>query len=151
MIRTLLVALLLFSAAPASAAAQPVAMRTGSVVLPAGYTHVAFGGTDSSPGYFERTGGGFMVHYDIGGMAGIHMSELRRAECVWYVEHEVNGRRAYTGVVREGGGRRIITTIMGKPGEFGSVPANFTADVLDDRDVAEFMLIVGSYVPAPQR
>jgi hypothetical protein len=47
--------------------------------------------------------------------------------------------------------RQIVTTIMGKQDEHWSVPANFTADVGSDRDVAEFMLIVGSYVPAPPR
>jgi hypothetical protein len=144
MLRALLLALLLCWATPA--AAQQTAMRTGTIVLPQGYTHRPLNGTDSSPGSFVRADGGFTVHYDIGGMAGTHMSPYRRAECTWYVEHRVDGRRAYTGMIVSEGRRRIITTIMGER-ERWSTPANFTADVRGDRDVAEFMLIVGSYVP----
>ncbi|HYH82643.1 MAG TPA: hypothetical protein VEX86_22820 [Longimicrobium sp.] len=146
MTRAFLLAVLLCCASPG--AAQRVAMRTGSVVLPAGYTHVSFRGTDSSPGRFLRAQGGFAIEYDIGGMAGLHMGAHRRAECAWYVEHQVDGRPAYTGMVVAEGRRLIITTIMGKQDEHWSVPANFTAEARGERDVAEFMLIVGSYVPA---
>ena len=148
MIRALLLALLLCWAVPA--AAQRTAMRTGTIVLPKGYTHHPLNGTDSSPGTFVRADGGFTVHYDIGGMAGNHMGAHRRAECAWYVEHRVNGRPAYTGMIVGEGRRRLVTTIMGER-ERWSTPANFTADVSSDRDVAEFMPIVGSYVPRPRQ
>ncbi|HEU4561731.1 MAG TPA: hypothetical protein VFS20_28155 [Longimicrobium sp.] len=143
MMRALLLSLVLCWAAPA--AAQRVEMRTGSVVLPRGYTHLTLRGTDSSPGSFVRAEGGFTVHYDIGGMAGTHMGPHRRAECTWLIEHRVDGRTAYTGMMESEGRRRIVTTIMGEGGRW-SFPANFTADVRGDRDVTEFMLIVGSYV-----
>ena len=143
MIRALLLALLLCWAVPA--AAQRTGMRTGTIVLPQGYTHRPVNGTDSSPGSFVRAAGGFTVQYDIGGMAGNHMGAHRRAECTWYVEHRVEGRPAYTGMIVSEGRRRLVTTIMGE-GRW-STPANFTADVSSERDVAEFMLIVGSYVP----
>ena len=149
MIRALVLSLLLCWAAPT--AAQRVEMRTGSVVLPQGYTHHPVRGTDSSPGSFVRAAGGFTVHYDIGGMAGTHMGPLRRAECVWFIEHRVNGRTAYTGMTESEGGRQIVTTIMGGGDGRWAFPANFTADVRGDRDVAEFMLIVGSYVARTQR
>ncbi len=131
------------------APAQRVEMRTGTVVLPQGYTHRPLRGTDSSPGSFVRADGGFTVHYDIGGMAGTHMGPHRRAECAWFIEHQVNGRRAYTGMLESEGRRQIVTTIMDQPRGRAS-PANFTADVRGDRDVAEFMLITGSYVARPR-
>ena len=143
MIRALLIALLLCWTAPA--AAERVEMRTGTVVLPQGYIHRQLRGTDSSPGSFVRADGGFTVHYDIGGMAGTHMGPHRRAECTWFVEHQVDGHRAYTGMTESEGRRRIVTTIVGDTRGM-LFPANFTADVRGERDVAEFMLIVGSYV-----
>jgi hypothetical protein len=67
-------------------------------------------------------------------------------------EHRVNGYLAYTGLYEEEGRRRIATTIHGDGREPGfTLPANFTADVDDERDVAEFILITSTYRPtAPQ-
>jgi hypothetical protein len=144
MLRALLIALLLCQAAPA--VAQRIEMHPGTVVLPQGYAHRPQQGRDSWPGSFVRADGGFTVHYDIGAMAGTHMGPHRRAECAWYVEHEVAGRPAWTGVIEHDGRRRIVTTIMDDPQGY-MTPANFFAEVSGDRDVAEFMLIVASYVP----
>lgn len=146
MLRALLLALLLCQAAPVMA--QRIEMHTGTAAPPQGYAHQPRQGRDSFPGSFVRTGDGFTVHYDIGWMAGLQMGPHRRAECVWYVEHEVGGIPAFTGMIEEEGRRRIITTIGDGPPTQSS-PANFTAYVGGDRDVAEFMVIVASYVPKP--
>ena len=147
MLRALLLALLLCQAAPA--VAQRTEMQPGTAVLPQGYTHQPRQGRDSSPGSFVRTADGFTVHYAIGGMAGIHMAPQRRAECAWYVEHEVAGRPAYTGLIEREGRRQIATTIMDESNGYLN-QANFFAEVGSDRDVAEFMLIVASYIPKPR-
>jgi hypothetical protein len=141
-IRWVLIACLLGCASPALG--QRVEMRTGSIMLLPGYAHQAYRGTDSAPGVIQRSDGTLVINYDIGGMAGIHMSPERRPECAWLIEHTVNGLRAYTGMIIQGTRREVITTILS---DFVRMPANFTAEVHDDRDLAEFMVIVGSYVP----
>ena len=146
MLRALLLALLLCQAVPAMA--QRADLRVGTVVLPQGWVHQALRGVDSTPGRFVRPGGGFTVHYDIGHLAGTQMGRHRRAECIWYFEHEVGGIPAFTGMIEEEGRRRIITTIGDVPRRESTL-ANFSAYVGGERDVAEFMMIVSTYVPSP--
>lgn len=132
----------------ASAAAQ-VQMPTGTISLPATFTLRPLRGTDSSPGTIVRAGGGMVIQYDIGGMAGSWVVPARKESFLWMTAHEVDGRVAYTGLARDSAGvRTIATTILGESRDDAwTLPANFSAEVRDERDVAEFMAIVTSYRP----
>lgn len=122
-----------------------VDLRAGDIVLIAGYTHRPLRGTDSYPGSFVRRDSTFRIDYDIGGMAGTQMHPGRRSECIWFIEHQVDGRPAYTGVFMDGSSRRIATTIHVLGGPRRVDPANFQAEIRSEQDVAEFMLIAASY------
>jgi hypothetical protein len=149
---------------------QRVALPTGTLTLPAGYTHEALRGTDSYPGVIRRADGGVVIHYDIGPMAGARVHPSRRGEYRWFVEHEVGGHRAYTALFVRDGRRRIATTVLGDAGSEAlgdplALPANFEAELRGgadgaregdereggEREVAEFMLIVTSYQPNRRR
>jgi hypothetical protein len=108
-------------------------------------------GTDSAPGVIRRADSSLVIHYDIGAMAGVRVHPGRRRDFAWFIEHEVGGRRAYSGLILADGRRQLATTVLGDSREAWSLPANFVADVRSERDVAEFMLVVSSYRPANER
>lgn len=144
--RLLLTMLLLASASPI--AAQRTELQTGTITLLPGFRLSMLEGVDSAPGRILRSDSSFVIHYDIGEMAGTLVSPERRGRYLWIIEHEVDGRRAYTALYQRHGKRRIATTIYGSGDEIWKLPANFVADVTRDQDIAEFLLIAGSYRPA---
>ena len=137
----------------AAAVHAQVTMPTGTISLPATFTLRPLRGTDSSPGTIVRAGGGLVIKYDIGGLAGTWVVPAISANFLWMTSHEVNGHVAYTALARDSAGvRTIATTILGESkDDIWSLPANFSADVRDERDVAEFMAIVTSYRPRPRK
>ena len=120
----------------------------GQITLPPQYTMRQTGTIDSVMGVIKCPRG-IVIEFDIGHMAGIHMHERRKAECEWYIEHTIAGQLAFTGVRRVEGKRRIITTTYGELP--ASEPANFWADVRNEKDVATFLAIVTTYKPPPRR
>lgn len=126
---------------------QQVAIRPGTLTLPVGFTHRAQRGTDSYPGRITASDGSLVIEYDIGPMAGARVHPSRRADFVWFIEHEVGGYPAYTGLHRREGRQQLATTVLGTGSDPLSLPANFEATVGDARDVAAFMVIVTSYRP----
>ena len=118
----------------------------GEITLPPQYTIRKTGTIDSVMG--EITGPkGFVIGFDIGIMAGIHMHESRKAECEWFIDHTIGGQRAFTGLRVVKGKRRITTTTYSEPLTSSGNPANFWADVRDEKDVALFLTIVMTYQP----
>jgi hypothetical protein len=132
---------------PLPAAGQRVVIATGTLSLPVGFAVHERRGTDSYPGVILRADSSLAIHYDIGAMAGARVHPSHRDDYVWFVEHRVGGLRAYTGLSTRDGRRQIATTILGDGQEAWTLPANFEAEVRDERDVAEFALIVASYQP----
>ena len=112
------------------------------MTLPPGFTHQAQRGTDSYPGRIVAQDSSLVIHYDIGFLAGARVNPSRRSDFLWFLEHEVNGYRAYSGVFLEGQDRRLATTVIGDGSDPRSFPANFVASVRGEREVAAFMLIV---------
>ena len=119
--------------------------RYGTFETPAGFSFQHTGTIDSFRGKVTREGDGFTISFDIGGMAGIHMHESRRRDCTFYREHYINGIPAYTCIKRVDKGQEIATTIC----DLKRVkdPANFWAEITNDSDIAEFLLIVSTYKP----
>ena len=136
---------------PTPSHAQRVTIAAGSLELPSGFVVRELRGTDSHPGRILRADSTLVIHYDIGAMAGARAHPSHRASYAWLTEHVVLGRRAYTGMREQDGRRRIVTTILGESRDAMSLPANFEAEVRDERDVAEFMFVVTSYSPDARR
>lgn len=147
--RRLLLSVLLWW--PSQAMTQQVELPTGTLTLPSGFTHQGQRGTDSYPGLIVAGDSSLLIHYDIGPMAGARAHPGRRTEFLWFLEHEVNGYQAYSGVLLKDGDRRLITTVLGQGSHPLALPANFEASIQGDREVAAFMLIVTSYRPRPGR
>ena len=146
--RLLLLTLLLWL--PRQVMSQQVNFPTGTLTLPHGFTHPAQQGTDSYPGLIVAEDSSLVIHYDIGPMAGARVHPSRRGDFQWFLEHEVNGYQAYTGVFEKGPERRLATTVLGE-GRTLALPANFETTIRGERELAAFMLIVSSYRPRPNK
>lgn len=134
-----------------SARAQQVVLKTGSIVLPPGFTHQGRQGTDSYMGRITAPDSSLVIQYDIGFSAGARVHPARRSDFMWFLEHEVNGNRSYSGMVVRDGDRRIATTVLGEGSDPMALPANFEASVRGERDVAAFMAIVMTYRPRTRK
>ncbi len=104
------------------------------------------GTTDSFMGTLTRKTDGFRIMFDVGFMAGVRMSDRKKAQCTFYRRHTIGGLPASTGIERVAEGQRISTTI-GYDSKTQRSPANFWADLRKDSDIAEFMLVVTTYKP----
>ncbi|HEV7239176.1 MAG TPA: hypothetical protein VGQ36_08035 [Thermoanaerobaculia bacterium] len=113
----------------------------GHLELPPGYVVYHIPTLDSQAGEVEGPDH-FTLRFDIGHMAGTHMFEARKSECQWFLQHTVGEQRAFTGVVESNGKRQIMTTVMTEP---STIPANFSAMVRSEKDVALFLTIVATY------
>jgi hypothetical protein len=122
---------------------RPYPWFPGEIVLPPQHSMRRTGTIDSDMGEISGPRG-FVVHFDIGYMAGTHMHERRKKECEWYIEHTISGNKAFTGMRRVEGKRRVTTTILDNP---LYSPANFWTDVRSEKDLATFFAIVGTYKP----
>lgn len=113
----------------------------GTLQVPEEYELHA-GATNSLMGTLTRKSDGFTIHFDIGTMAGTHISMVNKDKFALFRVHTVGNNAAYTGIERANGSQTVVTTISA-----GSFPANFWADFTRDEDLQEFTLIVNSYAP----
>jgi hypothetical protein len=114
----------------------------GKLTLPPKFKIERTGTIDSDKGEISGPRR-FVVHYDVGFMAGTHMSPEQGKTCLWYMEHTIGGAPAYTGVRTLHGRREIVTTIWTR--DLTTEPANFWAEIRNEQDVATFMAIVSTY------
>ena len=73
------------------------------------------------------------------------MGKSQQRDCTFFRAHQVSGITAYTGIQHSDGGQKITTTIYDP--KLRQAQANFWADITKDSDIAEFLLIVSTYVP----
>ena len=131
--RAILAAAVLVCCMPLSAMTQRVRIETGTVSPPTGFTVHERRGTDSHPGTIVRADSSLVIHYDIGAMAGARAHPSHRKQYLWLAEHRVSGRLAYTGLTVREGRRWLVTTVLGDSRDAWTLPANFEADVRDER------------------
>jgi hypothetical protein len=148
-VRLLLLTLLVWW--PSRAVTQQVVLPTGTLTLPPGFTHQAQRGTDSYPGLIVAQDSSLVIQYDIGPMAGARVHPGRRSDFLWFLEHDVNGYQAYSGMFLKGRHRYLATTILGQGGDPLALPANFEAMIRGEREQAAFLLIVATYRPGAGR
>ena len=128
--------------------AETYDVRDGTFEAPEGFVFKHTGTKDSFMGTLTRRADGFTITFDVGWMAGVHMSDAKKPDCTFYRRHSVGGIPASTGIQRAAAGRRITTTVDYDRAT-NRQPANFWAEVRDESDVAEFLLIVTTYKAKP--
>jgi hypothetical protein len=102
------------------------------------------GTTDSFMGTLTRKSDGFTISFDIGKMAGTHMHDGKKEKCTFFRKHSIGALPATTGIEDVPDGPRIVTTVDYDP-ETRRDPANFSAVIRNDSEVADFLLIVTTY------
>ena len=129
------------------ATAEVYDVRYGTFEAPAGFHFEHTGTLDSFRGSLTREADGFTISFDIGSMAGTHMGESRQRDCTFYRSHRVSGIPAFTGIQRASAGMKITTSIYDPAHPGTPAPANFWADIKSESDIADFLLIVSTYMP----
>jgi hypothetical protein len=83
----------------------------GTFEAPDDFAFKHTGTIDSFRGTLTRKSDGFTISFDIGLMAGTHMSPSKKEKCVFYRTHKINDSFAFTGIERTNGTKTIATTI----------------------------------------
>lgn len=130
-----------------SALADTHDVGLGTIVAPEDFGFEK-GATDSVLGKLTRKSNGFIINFDVGGMAGIHMHDGEKAKCTFYRNIRVGGLPASLGIEPIADAQRITISI-GDVVKMQQSPANFWADIRKDSDIAEFMLIVTTFKLKP--
>ncbi len=152
--RTLILFLTIFFAQPSIGDTHDVSY--GTIETPSDFSFKRTGTIDSFRGTLTRDSDSFEIFFDIGSMAGAHMTLSSKDKCVFYRTSKINGVFSYTGIEEIEGKTKITTTIWDFPELFRLrreghqrfmkiPPANFWAYITDPKDLIEFMLIVSSY------
>ncbi len=119
-------------------------IRLGTIEVPEDFVFTHTGTKDSFMGTLARKSDGFTIHFDVGGMAGVHMHEGKQALCTYFRKTRIGELPAVTGIEPVAKGQRITISI-GDAVKAHQSPANFWADITQPSDIAEFVLIVTSY------
>jgi hypothetical protein len=161
--RTSILLIASLAACPASGAIYDVG--DGSFDAPDDFVFHQTGTADSFMGTLTRKSGDFLITFDIGFMAGAHMSPERQERCLFFRESRINGHFACTGIEKAGEKTKITTTIYDRPeqlrrrkqaldsknipdlGKNSPAPANFWATIANDSDIVDFLLVTASYKP----
>jgi hypothetical protein len=143
--KTLIIALMAISLAR-TALAETHDVGSGTFEASEDFVFKRTGTKDSFMGILTRKSDGFTITFDVGFMAGVHMSDSKKAKCTFYRRHSIGGIPASTGIEHVADGARI-TTSLDYDSKIQRAPANFWADIRKDSDIAEFMVIVTTYKP----
>jgi hypothetical protein len=81
----------------------------GTVLIPQGFSMIA-GGIDSAAGVLRRRTDGFTIEYDVGYMAGTHMTPAKGRDCVHFRQCQISGLYCSIGIDVSNGVKRITTT-----------------------------------------
>ncbi|HET9216150.1 MAG TPA: hypothetical protein VFR18_04175 [Terriglobia bacterium] len=129
----------------------------GAIVLLSGYKHQKIQGTDSFPGRIRKDNG-LEIEYDIGGLTGNFaeqiLSRTSGKKPAWSKEQTMRGMRVVTVLTTD---RWLIVTFSSLPPGLGrssqgvwALPANFSAKVNSDEDIADMLSMIMTYSPASQ-
>lgn len=124
-----------------------------SIRLLPGYTIRQGQGDDSYFGEIHRQSDDFTISIDIGTMAGRYADPEKSQRYDWIIRQEINNRTVWTAFkkslerigLQEGPGSVVEKRIFFVT--FIKEQANFSAGVSSERDVAEMLLMVLSYIP----
>lgn len=145
----------------AAAAAETHDLQFGTIEAPEDFVFKRTGTVDSFMGTLTRKSDGFTITFDVGWVSGKLMHESRKAKRTYLRQHRIGGLSASTGIedITAGGvfgnvpdGQLIATTVnIDSKTERDPEPANFWAPIRTNSDVADFLLIVGTYKAKPNK
>lgn len=115
-----------------------------SVSVPSQFKNKRTGTIDSDMGELSRRN--FTVFYDIGYMAGTHITDRNTRNSSYFTMGAYNGYKTYIGLRKEGDKDQLVITIW-DPNEESSMPANFWAYVKSEKDVKDMITIVMNFQP----
>jgi hypothetical protein len=130
----------------------------GGVKLLEGYRYKRSRSVDTINGLIYKEGG-LSIAFESGINEGHAVDPKERKNYVWYREQEINGHKVFLALAQSGVGTRwepekprgskptriLIVTF---PGKFGPMDAaNFYAEVLDDKEIGDMLLMVLTFDP----
>jgi hypothetical protein len=133
---------------------KTIDLRIGTIQLPPEFSEKRTGTIDSRKGEISRSDPLFVITYDIGAMAGLHMHPMKKGSCLWFKEQMVAGQKCYMGMKKKGEDKIVAISILRSDGQIGNpwiYPANFWATVTTDEDIEHLKQIALSYVPKPKK
>ena len=142
----ILILTLLAIALAVPAFAKPLDVNYGTLEVPDDFVFTKTGTMDSFRGTLVRKSDNFTITFDIGKMAGTAMTESKKATCTYFRRHRIGAFSATTGIETISG-KSQITTTFDYDSKTERAPANFWATISKDTDIADFLLIIGSYQP----
>jgi len=130
----------------------------GGVKLLEGYRYKRSRSVDTINGLIYKEGG-LSIEFESGISEGYAVDPKELKNYIWYREQEINGHKVFLALTQSGvgtrwepekprrsGSRHIL--IVTFPGKFGPMDAaNFHAEVLNDTEIADMLLMVLTFDP----
>jgi hypothetical protein len=138
------------SKSPAPARSEAVDLEVGTIQLLPSFSEKRTGTIDSRRGEITRENPPFVITYDIGAMAGLHMRPKLEGECLWFKEQIMANQKCYIGMKQKGTDKILTISIVPSDGQIKepwTYPANFWATVKTDEDIEQMKQIALSYLP----
>jgi hypothetical protein len=148
-VKSLLLFLLAIIVIASPAFAETRDVFYGTIEVPDDFVFQHTGTLDSFMGTLTRQSDGFTILFDLGGMPGVHRLVAKKEGYAYFRSHRVGGLPACTRIERTAKGQELTTLIL-QDGKVASCLANFRALIGKDSDIADFLLIVGTYRPKAQ-
>ncbi|KQB98819.1 hypothetical protein [Pedobacter sp. Hv1] len=117
-------------------------LGSASVSVPSQFKNKRTGTIDSDMG--ELSSGDFKIFYDIGYMAGTHITDRNTRNSSYFTVGTYNGYKTYIGLRKEGDKDQLIITIW-EPNQERSMPANFWAYIKSEKDINDMITIVMNF------
>lgn len=149
-----LIILLLFLAAPAGAFDEPY----GGIKLLDGYKFKRSSTIDTINGIIYKDGG-LNIEFESGISEGYAVNPKDKNKYIWYREQIVNGHKVMLALTKSGVGtvwksensrssKQYNILMVTFPGRFGpNDAANFYAEVLNEKEIADMLLMVLTFDP----
>ncbi len=122
-----------------------------SLTLLSGYKHTKLQGIDSIVGRIESKTSKFAIFYDIGAMAGNYANEQDKKTVAWSREQQINGSRARFLLVKNNGAGALLVTFTPLNNKSFDGPANFSAPLTKQSDLADALLMFTTFRWKPQK
>jgi hypothetical protein len=133
----------------------------GNIKLLEGYKYKQEPGTDALIGIIAKDGG-LTIEFESGLQQGYAADLKKKHKYIWYQEQIVNGHKVVLALTKSGVGtvwkpeksrslRDPKVLIITFPGRFGPNDAtNFWAEVLNDQEIAEMILMALTFNPSKE-
>lgn len=122
-----------------------------SLILLSGYKQTNLHGIDSICGQIDSETSKFAIFYDIGAMAGNYAEGQDKKTVTWSREQRINGSRARFLLVKNNGAGQLLVTFTDLNTKSSNGPANFSAPLTKQGDLADALLMFATFRWKPQK